>query len=280
MKIEFTKMHGIGNDYIYINCMQGMQFDPSDLSVKMSARRFSVGADGVVCICPSQTADARMRMFNADGSEGTMCGNAARCIGKYLYERSIVKKDVITLETLSGIKTLYLSIHAGKVNSISVDMGVPDFSPKAIPAAKELIDSPVIVGGKVWRVTALSVGNPHAVIFVDDPYTIDIEKLGPLFENNALFPERINTEFVKICTDTELIMRVWERGSGETWACGTGACAVVSAAVKLGICPGNTPVTVHLRGGDLRILCTDHITMTGSAQFAYDGVYEYDNSIK
>lgn len=276
MKIEFTKMHGIGNDYIYINCMSGMSFDPCELSVKMSPRRFSVGADGVVCICSSETADARMRMFNADGSEGAMCGNATRCIGKYLYERGIVKKDIMTLQTLSGIKTLYLSVHDGKVDSVSVDMGVPDFSPEAVPSKRELIDSPITVGGSEWRVTALSVGNPHAVTFVDDPYAIDIERLGPLFENNELFPERINTEFVKVCSDTELIMRVWERGSGETWACGTGACAVVSAAVRLGICPSDKPVTVHLRGGDLRITCSERITMTGPAQFVYDGVYEYD----
>lgn len=277
MKIKFTKMHGIGNDYIYINCIDGMNFNPYDLSAKMSPRRFSVGADGLVCICSSETADAKMRMFNADGSEGSMCGNATRCIGKYLYERGIVKKDIITLETLSGIKTLYLSVDNGKVKEVSVDMGVPDFSPSAIPAATELINAPIMVGGIEWSVTALSVGNPHAVIFVDDPYTIEIEKFGPLFENNVLFPERINTEFVKICSDTELLMRVWERGSGETWACGTGACAVVSAAVKLGICPGNTPVTVHLRGGDLSIICAERITMTGPAQFVYDGEYEYEN---
>ncbi|MDD6095171.1 MAG: diaminopimelate epimerase [Clostridia bacterium] len=277
MKIEFTKMHGIGNDYIYINCMNGMDFDPSDLSVKMSPRRFSVGADGVVCICSSDKADAKMRMFNADGSEGAMCGNATRCIGKYLFEKGIVKKDVITLETLSGIKTLYLTVKDGKVESVSVDMGVPNFSPEAVPATRELINSPVTVDGKEWLITALSVGNPHAVTFVDDPYAVDIEKTGPKFENNELFPERVNTEFVRVDGESELTMRVWERGSGETWACGTGACAVVSAAVKLGICPENTPVTVHLRGGDLVITCGERITMNGTAQFSYEGVYEYDN---
>ena len=277
MKIEFTKMHGIGNDYIYINCMNGMDFDPSDLSVKMSPRRFSVGADGVVCICPSSVADARMRMFNADGSEGAMCGNATRCIGKYLYERGIVKKDTITLETMSGVKTLYLTVRDGEVASVSVDMGKPSFDPAVIPAKRELIDSPVTVDGKEWTVTAVSVGNPHAVLFVDDPYALDLEKIGPSFENHELFPERVNTEFVRIDGEGELTMRVWERGSGETWACGTGACAVVSAAVKLGICKPDTPVTVHLRGGDLVITCGEHITMKGGAQFVYDGVYEYEN---
>lgn len=277
MKIEFTKMHGTGNDYIYINCMDGMDFDPCDLSKKMSPRRFSVGADGVVCICPSDCADAKMRMFNADGSEGAMCGNASRCIGKYLYEKGIVKKEVITLETLSGIKTLYLTLDGGEVKSISVNMGSPDFSPENIPALRELVDSPVTVAGREWNITAVTVGNPHAVTFVEDPYALDLEKIGTLFENNELFPERVNTEFVKVVSDTELIMRVWERGSGETWACGTGACAVVSAAVKLGICKENTPVTVHLRGGDLVITVGDHITMNGPAQFSYDGVYEYEN---
>lgn len=277
MKIEFTKMHGIGNDYIYINCMEGIRFDPCDLSRKMSPRRFSVGADGVVLICASDVADARMRMFNADGSEGAMCGNATRCIGKYLYDRGIVKKDVLTLETMSGIKTLYLTVTDGKVESVSVDMGVPDFTAEKIPATKTLINSPVTVGGKEWLVTALTVGNPHAVTFVDDPYSVDIEKVGPLFENNELFPERVNTEFVKVNSETELTMRVWERGSGETWACGTGACAVVSAAVRLGICKPGVPVTVHLRGGDLTVSCGERITMKGPAQFSYDGVYEYEN---
>ena len=277
MKIEFTKMHGIGNDYIYINCMNGMNFDPSDLSVKMSPRRFSVGADGVVCICPSDKADARMRMFNADGSEGAMCGNATRCIGKYLYERGIVKKDVITLETKSGIKTLYLTVKDGKVELVSVDMGKPSFDAAVIPATRELIDTPVEVVDRTWKLTAVNVGNPHAVTFVDDPYSLDLEKIGPSFENHELFPERVNTEFVRIDGENELTMRVWERGSGETWACGTGACAVTSAAVRLGICKPDTPVTVHLRGGDLTITVGDHITMTGGAAFAYDGVYEYEN---
>lgn len=277
MKIEFTKMHGIGNDYIYINCMDGMPFDPVDLSIKMSPRRFSVGADGIVCICSSDVADAKMRMFNADGSEGAMCGNATRCIGKYLYERGIVKKDVITLETLSGIKTLTLTVNDGVVELVSVDMGSPSFEAEKIPATRELIDSPVEVCGREWNVTAVNVGNPHAVIFGVEPYGLDLEKIGPCFENNELFPERINTEFVRVDGNDELTMRVWERGSGETWACGTGACAIVSAAVKLGICPADTPVKVHLRGGDLTVSCGERITMCGGAEFAYDGVYNYEN---
>lgn len=280
MKIHFTKMHGIGNDYIYINCMGGMDFDPSDLAVKMSPRHFSVGADGVVCICSSESADARMRMFNADGSEGAMCGNATRCIGKYLYERGIVKKREMTLQTESGIKKLSLDIEDGRVRSIAVDMGEISFDPAKIPAVKEMIDCPAEIGGKTYGITALSVGNPHAVVFCDDPYSLDLEKVGPLFENSELFPERVNTEFVYVNDDGSLTMRVWERGSGETWACGTGACAAASAAVKLGFCSAGKPVTVRLRGGDLTVTCAEHVIMRGPAEFVYDGVYEYEDKNK
>ena len=280
MKIEFTKMHGIGNDYVYINCMDGMPFDPSALAKKMSPRRFSVGSDGVICICPSEVADARMRMYNADGSEGKMCGNGARCVGRYLYDHGIVKKDVITLETGAGIKTLYIEAKDGRAEHIGVDMGCPSFEPEKIPATKELIDESVGVAGKEWKITAVSVGNPHAVCFVDDPYSLELEKIGPEFENNSLFPERVNTEFVSVQSPTELTMRVWERGSGETWACGTGACAVASAAVKLGISPAATPILIHLRGGDLSVTCGDKIIMRGSATFVYDGVYEYEDQDK
>lgn len=277
MKIEFTKMHGIGNDYIYINCMDKFDFDPSALALKMSPRRHSVGADGVVCICESDIADAKMRMFNADGSEGAMCGNAVRCIGKYLYERGFAKKEELTVETNAGIKTLNLDIANGKVNAVSVNMGQASFLPCDIPSTRELIDAPVTCDGVTWNVTALSVGNPHAVIFTDAPAEIDLERIGPKFENHSLFPERVNTEFVKVISEDELEMRVWERGSGETMACGTGACAAVAAAVRLGRCGEGIPVTVHLRGGDLNIVCDGgRITMTGSAEFVYDGVYEFD----
>ena len=234
MKIPFTKMQGIGNDYIYVNCMSGEYFDPAELSVKMSPRHMSVGADGLVLICSSDTADAKMRMFNADGSEGRMCGNAIRCVGKYLYENGIVDKINISVETLSGIKYLTLTVENGKVAYVSVDMGTASFVPCKIPVVSEseLINAPITVPSGGYRFTAVTVGNPHAVIYADEIDSLDLYKIGPEFENNELFPERINTEFVKVITDTHLQMRVWERGSGETWACGTGACAVVAASVR------------------------------------------------
>ena len=269
MKIPFTKMQGIGNDYIYVNCMSGEYFDPAELSVKMSPRHMSVGADGLVLICSSDTADAKMRMFNADGSEGRMCGNAIRCVGKYLYENGIVDKINISVETLSGIKYLTLTVENGKVSYVSVDMGTASFVPCKIPVVSEseLINAPITVPSGGYRFTAVTVGNPHAVIYADEIDSLDLYKIGPEFENNELFPERINTEFVKVISDTHLQMRVWERGSGETWACGTGACAVVAASVKNGICSANTEITVTLIGGDLKITCSDdyRLTMRGAA---------------
>ncbi len=281
MKIPFTKMQGIGNDYIYVNCMSGEYFDPAELSVKMSPRHMSVGADGLVLICSSDTADAKMRMFNADGSEGRMCGNAIRCVGKYLYENGIVDKINISVETLSGIKYLTLTVENGKVAYVSVDMGTASFVPCKIPVVSEseLINAPITVPSGGYRFTAVTVGNPHAVIYADEIDSLDLYKIGPEFENNELFPERINTEFVKVITDTHLQMRVWERGSGETWACGTGACAVVAASVKNGICSANTEITVTLIGGDLKITCSDdyRLTMRGAAVKVYDGVFDTDD---
>lgn len=281
MKIPFTKMQGIGNDYIYVNCMSGEYFDPAELSVKMSPRHMSVGADGLVLICSSDTADAKMRMFNADGSEGRMCGNAIRCVGKYLYENGIVGKINISVETLSGIKYLTLTVENGKVSYVSVDMGTASFVPCKIPVVSEseLINAPITVPSGGYRFTAVTVGNPHAVIYADEIDSLDLYKIGPEFENNELFPERINTEFVKVISDTHLQMRVWERGSGETWACGTGACAVVAASVKNGICSANTEITVTLIGGDLKITCSDdyRLTMRGAAVKVYDGVFDTDD---
>jgi diaminopimelate epimerase len=281
MKIPFTKMQGIGNDYIYVNCMSGEYFDPAELSVKMSPRHMSVGADGLVLICSSDTADAKMRMFNADGSEGRMCGNAIRCVGKYLYENGIVDKINISVETLSGIKYLTLTVENGKVSYVSVDMGTASFVPCKIPVVSEseLINAPITVPSGGYRFTAVTVGNPHAVIYADEIDSLDLYKIGPEFENNELFPERINTEFVKVISDTHLQMRVWERGSGETWACGTGACAVVAASVKNGICSANTEITVTLIGGDLKITCSDdyRLTMRGAAVKVYDGVFDTDD---
>jgi len=280
-KIAFTKMHGAGNDYIYVNCLDGFSFDPSNLAVKMSPRHFSVGSDGLVLILPSDIADARMRMFNADGSEGKMCGNAIRCVGKYLSDGGYTAKDVLTIETLSGVKTLHLYKENGLVSAVSVDMGHAVFTAKEIPALyseNEMIDAPVDVSGKIYHMTAVSMGNPHTVIFTTGVKDLPLDKMGPTFENLPIFPERVNTEFVEVVSPKELIMRVWERGSGETFACGTGASATVAAAVRNGICAADTDVTVHLLGGDLviRVSSDYQVTMTGSATKAYEGVYEYD----
>lgn len=281
-KIPFTKMHGAGNDYIYIDLFDApLDFDPSDLARKMSPRHFSVGADGVVLILPSEVADARMRMFNLDGSEGKMCGNAIRCVAKYLSDHALIKKDVITVETLSGIKTLNLYKKGGVVVSVSVDMGVAVFTPEEIPVlhdGAEMLEAPVTVLGKEVKMTAVSMGNPHAVIFTERVDDLDLEKIGPTYENLRIFPERVNTEFVEVIDSRTLKMRVWERGSGETYACGTGASATVAAAVRTGRVPAGEPITVRLVGGDLTITVDKdyRVTMTGGATEVYQGVYAYD----
>lgn len=282
MNIPFTKMHGIGNDYIYVNCMNGELPEPGRISEAMSPRHFSVGADGLVLICRSDVADAKMRMFNADGSEGKMCGNAIRCVGKYLYDNGICQKEELTVETLSGIKNLRLFVKNGRVESVEVQMGRATLTPSEIPVlfyGDRMVDQPVEVNGNIYRFTAVSVGNPHAVTFIDDTDGLDLEKIGPAFENHPLYPDRVNTEFVRVISPTVLQMRVWERGSGETFACGTGACAVVTAAVVNGISPVGVPVTVRLRGGDLQIICDEQLNlrMTGKAERVYEGVYEYED---
>ena len=275
-------MHGIGNDYIYVNCMQEELPNPGAVSMAMSPRHFAVGADGLVMICASTAADAKMRMFNADGSEGKMCGNAIRCVGKYLYDNGIVKKEQLSIETLSGIKYLKLNVENGKVQSVEVDMGKASLSCQAIPVIyhdDRMINVPVEVKGKNYHLTAVSMGNPHAVTFLDEIDSLDLEKMGPDFENHFIFPDRVNTEFVRVIDERTLQMRVWERGSGETFACGTGACATVVAAVMNGICKVNEPITVRLRGGELKIVCDDklRVFMTGRAQKVYEGVYEYED---
>ena len=282
MKISFTKMHGIGNDYIYVNCMDEELADPNRVSYVMSARRFSVGADGLVMICASQVADAKMRMFNADGSEGKMCGNAIRCVGKFLYDNGIVVKNQLSIETLSGIKYLNLNVENGKVASVEVDMGKAILTPCDIPVSfdgERMINAPVEVNGKTYGLTAVSMGNPHAVTFMDEIDSLDLERMGPHFENHPIFPDRVNTEFVRVIDNQTLQMRVWERGSGETFACGTGACATVVAAVLNGICKTDTPITVQLRGGNLKIVCDKdmRVFMTGPAEKAYEGVFEYED---
>lgn len=274
--MKFTKMHGIGNDYIYFNCMEESIENPEELSVKLSRYHFGIGADGIVLIMPSETADFRMRMFNADGSEGKMCGNASRCIGKYVYEKGLTKKKEITLETLSGIKHLTLNVEGEKVTSVRIDMGEPIFRASEIPVSSDqetVIDSEVQIGDQRVRGTCVSMGNPHFVVFTQGIDELDLEKIGPGYENAPVFPDRINTEFAEVISPTLIKMRVWERGSGETLACGTGACAVAAAAAACGISPEDTFITVRLRGGDLRI-CRQSggsVIMEGPAAFVFDG---------
>ena len=279
--LKFTKMHGIGNDYIYINAIEQKIEDPNALAIKLSDRRFSIGGDGVILICPSDIADAKMRMFNADGSEGMMCGIGVRCVGKYVYDNLLEDKsrDTITIETLSGIKTLKITAVNDKAELLEVDMGKAILNAADIPVVYDgcdtVIAKPLVVDNKEHIVTCVSMGNPHCVTFVDDVDSLELEKIGPSFENHEAFPQRINTEFVKVIDEKTLKMRVWERGSGETWACGTGACATVVAACENGYCKKGEDITVHLRGGDLVINYTDErVMMTGPATKVFDGEIE------
>ena len=277
MTLNFTKMHGCGNDYIYFNCFETPVEHPEELSVRISDRHFGVGGDGIVLICPSDKADAKMRMFNIDGSEGKMCGNAIRCVGKYLYDNGIKRRNPLTIDTLSGIKTLRLNIGAdGKVDSVQVDMGKAILKPEEIPVkldGETIASRPVKIDGKEYKITCVSMGNPHCIVFTDtDVAELPLEKIGPKFEFDPLFPERVNTEFINVIDKNTLKMRVWERGSGETLACGTGACASVVAACLNGFCQKNTDVTVRLVGGELVIRYTDQaVTMTGPATVAFTG---------
>ena len=274
-------MHGIGNDYVYIDAINQKIENPNELAKQLSDRHYSIGGDGVILICKSDVADAKMRMFNADGSEGMMCGNGVRCVGKFVYDNGFVdkSKDVITIETLSGIKTLELTIVDSKAQLIKVDMGKAILNAEFIPVVYEgsdtVIAKPLCVNGDEYIVTCVSMGNPHCVTFVDDVDSLELEKIGPYFETHKAFPQRVNTEFVKVIDDHTLQMRVWERGSGETWACGTGACATAVAAVENGYCKKGEDITVHLRGGDLVINYTDEtVFMTGPATKVFDGEIE------
>ena len=273
--MRFTKMQGIGNDYIYVNCFEEEVSDPVSLSVRISDRHFGIGSDGLVLIMPSDNADLRMRIFNADGSEAKMCGNASRCIGKYAYVRGLVKKDTITLETNSGIKPLHLHTEGDRVTGVSVDMGRAVFEPSLIPVLADapMINAPVMANSIKCRITAVSMGNPHCVTFGCDPDEIPIDILGKALETDPLFPDRVNAEFAQILSDSAIKMRVWERGSGETLACGTGACATAAAAVKNGLCPCGSPITMKLRGGDLEVTVSENydVTMCGGAEFVFDG---------
>ena len=277
--MEFTKMHGIGNDYIYFNCLEKEIENPNELAIKLSDRHFGVGGDGIVLILPSKVADFRMRMFNADGSEGEMCGNATRCIGKYVYEKGHTKSKEISLETLGGIKHLELTVVDDKVIEVEVNMGKAILGAKDIPVdinKENVIDEEVTIGDKQYNITCVSMGNPHCIVYMNGIDELEIEKIGPVFENNPLFPQRINTEFVEVIDEKTLKMRVWERGSGETYACGTGACAVTVASVLNGFCKKDEEITVKLLGGDLKIkYCNDGIVyMTGPAEFVFEGRIE------
>ncbi len=278
MKLNFTKMHGCGNDYVYFNCFQQEVASPESVAVCLSDRHFGIGGDGIVLILPSQIADARMRMCNMDGSEGKMCGNAIRCVAKYLYDNGMVSNTTISIETLSGIKTLHLTIQDGLVDCVQVDMGQAILNPSQIPVNLEgecVVNHTVEMNNTQYAITCVSMGNPHAVVFCDDVDSLDLMQIGPMFENNPLFPDRINTEFVQVVGKNALKMRVWERGSGETLACGTGACASAVAAVLNGCCDKGQDITVKLLGGELVINYTDEtVFMTGGCHKVFDGTVE------
>ena len=275
--MKFTKMHGIGNDYVYVNCFEEEVKDPASAARFVSDRHFGIGSDGLILICPTDEADCEMKMYNADGSLGAMCGNGIRCVAKYAYDHGIVQKEEITVATGSGIKRLFLTAEDGKVKTVRVNMGSPSLVPKESPvlsALPQIVDEPLSAGGMNVRFTAVSMGNPHAVIFTEGIKDLDLPKIGPFFENHELFPDRINTEFVEIIGEQELSMRVWERGSGETLACGTGACAVAVAAILNKHVSADRPVIVHLLGGDLEIVWDRNenaVYMTGPATEVFEG---------
>lgn len=273
--MRFTKMHGIGNDYIYVNCFAEQVEDAPALARVMSRYHFGVGSDGLVLICPDENADFRMRMYNSDGSESEMCGNASRCIGKYVYERGLTDKTEVRLMTGAGLKILQLRVEDGEVQSIRVDMGAPEMTPALIPVdlpGDKAMGVPLSVGDATYTIHCVSMGNPHCVIFVDDPDRTDVEGIGRAIENHPLFPRRTNVEFVQIVSRDHLRMRVWERGSGETLACGTGACASLVAAAAMGY--SDRKVTMDLLGGPLQLEWSEtdgHVYQEGPATFVFDG---------
>lgn len=277
--MKFTKMHGCGNDYIYVDCTKDELLDPEKTSIFVSNRHFGVGSDGLILINPSDKADFYMAMYNADGSKGEMCGNGIRCVGKYVYDHGLTDKTEIEIDTPAGIKKLNLNIENGKVATVRVNMGSPELTATKIPVTHpepEMINAPMEVNGELFKVTCVSMGNPHCVTFVEkDVRQIDLEKIGPSFENHPIFPKRVNTEFANVLSRSEIRMRVWERGSGETLACGTGACATAVAAIKNGLT--DNKVTLHLRGGDLVIEYDEEkneVYMTGPATEVFSGEVE------
>ena len=276
--MKFTKMQGLGNDYVYVNCFQEKIQNPSEVAIKVSNRNFGVGSDGLIMINPSKVADFEMEMYNADGSRGEMCGNGIRCVGKYVYDYGLTDKTSIAVETLGGIKYLDFTVENGKVKLVKVDMGSPELVPSNIPIVAEgdsVINAPIVVDGKEYHMTGVSMGNPHTVVYIDDVQGLEIEKIGPKFENHERFPKRINTEFARVIDRNTVEMRVWERGSGETLACGTGACAVAVASILNGLTEDK--VTVKLLGGDLQIEWdreTNKVYMTGPAEVSFEGEIE------
>lgn len=273
--MKFTKMQGLGNDYVYVNCFEEKIENPSELAVKVSDRHFGIGSDGLILIRPSEVADFRMTMFNADGSESEMCGNGIRCVGKYVYDYGLTDKTEVSVETLAGIKYLKFLIKDGKVDMVTVNMGEPILKPELVPVVGEgdaVIDSPIEVDGKEYKMTCVSMGNPHSVVFVDDVDNFPLHEVGPLFEHHKAFPRRVNAEFCQVIDRTHAKMRVWERGTGETLACGTGTCATAVACILNG--KTEDEVTITLLGGDLIIRWDREknvIYMTGPAGVVFDG---------
>ena len=273
--MHFTKMQGIGNDYVYVNCFEETVRDPEALAVRISRPHFGVGSDGLVLIEPSDVADFGMRIFNSDGSESEMCGNATRCIGKYVYERGLTDKNELTLMTRAGLKQLQLRARGGKVHSVRVDMGSPELDPRRVPVdlpGEIVLGHRLDVGGMMYAIHCVSMGNPHCVIFVRDPDDVDLPMVGPLIENHRIFPNRTNVEFVTVRDRQHLRMRVWERGAGETLACGTGACAALVASVLTG--KADREAEVRLNGGVLQIAWSpedNHVYKEGPAEFVFDG---------
>ena len=275
--MKFTKMQGLGNDYVYVDCTKEELATPSDIAKAVSDRHFGIGSDGLILIKPSKVADFYMEMYNADGSRSAMCGNGIRCVGKYVYDHGMTDKTSITVESFGKVKYLDLTVENGKVVKVKVNMGKPELTAKDVPVVsvhEQVIDEEIIVKEKSYRMTCVSMGNPHAVVFMDDVEHLAIEEIGPYFENHERFPNRTNTEFVQVIDDSHVKMRVWERGSGETLACGTGACAVAVASTLNGLVDEDKPVTVKLLGGDLQILWNRQenlVYMTGPATTVFDG---------
>ncbi|MCL2527695.1 MAG: diaminopimelate epimerase [Defluviitaleaceae bacterium] len=286
-KLHFAKMHGCGNDYIYFNCFNQVIDSPGPLSMQLSNRYTGIGGDGIVMILPSSIADGRMRMFNSlDGSESGMCGNAIRCVAKYLYDNGIVPKQHMRIETESGIKELFLTVNEGKTTAVRVNMGPAKLQPGDVPVdltGDAIIARPVTIGSAKYKITCVSMGNPHAVVFTsgmgvlgsDELTAVDLETVGPLFEHSPLFPSRVNVEFAHVIGRNHIRARVWERGSGETWGCGTGACATAVAAVLNGYGDKDTDIIIEMPGGQLIIEYTDQaVYMTGDCVEVFQGIVE------